>query len=145
MGLLVWIILPLLVLVAAPHELGHLLMARRFGVTVREFGLGLPPRVGSVSWQGIRWSVGWLLPLGAFVKLKGEDSGTEPDDFAALGPGRRSLVVLAGPAANLLVACLALLVSGVLIGEPTGLRAVVQSGSDGLVPGDVLFRSTGRR
>jgi membrane-associated protease RseP (regulator of RpoE activity) len=110
-----------------PHELGHLLMARRFGVTVREFGLGLPPRACSFHWKGIRWSVGWLLPFGAFVKLKGEDHGSDVDDFAALTPARRSLVVLAGPLANLLVACLALLLSGLVIGEPTGLRPVVDS------------------
>src|SRR5919199_2740673 len=101
MALLAWIIVPLLLLVAVPHELAHLLMARRLGVTVREFGLGLPPRAGSVTWKGIRWSLNWLLPFGAFVKLKGEDCGTATDDFAALPPGRRTLVVLAGPVANL--------------------------------------------
>ena len=130
MALLAWIIVPLLLLVAVPHELGHLLMARRFGVTVREFGLGLPPRAFSLDWKGTRWSVNWLLPFGAFVKLKGEDHGTSPDDFAALPPGRRTLVVLAGPVANLLVAAAALLASGLLIGEPTGLRHVVTSGGD---------------
>src|SRR5919202_4161654 len=131
MALLAWIILPLLLLVAVPHVLGHLLMARRLGVTVREFGLGLPPHAFSVNWKGVRWSVNWLLPFGAFVKLKGEDHGTEPDDFAALSPGRRTLVVLAGPLANLLVAGVALLLSGVVIGEPTGLHAVVHSASGG--------------
>jgi membrane-associated protease RseP (regulator of RpoE activity) len=147
MALLAWIILPLLLLVAVPHELGHLLMARRFGITVREFGLGLPPRAFSFDWQGTRWSVNWLLPFGAFVKLKGEDHGTAPDDFAALPPGRRTLVVLAGPVANLLVACLALLLSGVLIGQPTGLRQVGTSGGQAHLqmgyapirtPGDLL-------
>jgi membrane-associated protease RseP (regulator of RpoE activity) len=128
MALLAWIILPLLLLVAVPHELGHLLVARRFGVTVREFGLGLPPRAFWFSWKGIRWSVNWLLPFGAFVKLKGEDHGSEADDFAALPPGRRALVVLAGPVANLLVACLALFLSGLLIGQPTGLRQVATAG-----------------
>jgi membrane-associated protease RseP (regulator of RpoE activity) len=147
MALLAWIILPLLLLVAVPHELGHLLMARRFGVTVREFGLGLPPRAFSFSWHGIRWSVGWLLPFGAFVKLKGEDHGTARDDFAALSPGHRTVVVLAGPVANLLVAGAALLASGLLIGEPTGLRHVVTSSGEAHLqmgyapirtPGDLL-------
>jgi regulator of sigma E protease len=83
-----------------------------------------------VTWKGIRWSVNWLMPFGAFVKLKGEDHGMAPDDFAALPPGHRTLVVLAGPLANLMVAALALLVSGILIGEPTGLRHVVTSGGE---------------
>ena len=130
MALLGWIIVPLLLLVAVPHELGHLLVARRFGVTVREFGVGLPPRACSFQWKGIRWSVNWLLPFGAFVKLKGEDAGSAADDFAALPAGRRALVVLAGPVANLLVAGLALLLSGVLIGEPTGLRSAASLGGE---------------
>ena len=130
MALLAWIILPLLLLVAVPHELGHLLMARRLGVSVHEFGLGLPPRAFSFRWRGIRWSVNWLLPFGAFVKLKGEDHGSDPDDFAALSPGRRTLVVLAGPLANLAVACLALLLSGLVIGQPTGLHSVASAGGE---------------
>jgi regulator of sigma E protease len=151
MALLAWFIVPLLLLVAVPHELGHLLVARRFGVTVREFGIGLPPRAGSFIWRGICWSVNWLLPFGAFVKLKGEDVGTEADDFAALSAGRRSLVVLAGPAANLLVAALALLLSTVVIGEPVGLRAVVgqveplSAGAQaGLQSGDVVVAIDGQ-
>lgn len=143
MALLAWIIVPLLLLVAVPHELGHLLMARRLGVTVREFGLGLPPRAGSFTWRGIRWSVNWLLPFGAFVKLKGEDQGEAPDDFAALPPGRRALIVLAGPLANLFVAGCALLLSGLLVGEPTGLRAVVMADGQQLQAGDVLVSVDG--
>jgi regulator of sigma E protease len=150
MALLAWFIVPLLLLVAVPHELGHLLLARRFGVTIREFGIGLPPRAGSFTWRGIRWSVNWLLPFGAFVKLKGEDVGNEADDFAALSPGKRSLVVLAGPLANLLIAAAALLFSTLLIGEPTGLRAVVanlapqsEAALAGVRAGDILLEVDG--
>jgi regulator of sigma E protease len=143
MVLLAWIIVPLLLLVAVPHELGHLLLARRFGVTVREFGLGLPPRAVSFTWRDIRWSINWLLPFGAFVTLKGEDGGDASDDFAALHPGRKALVVLAGPVANLLVAALALVLSGLLVGQPTGLRAIVTAPSRGLQTDDVLVSIDG--
>ncbi len=112
-----------MLLVALPHELAHLLVARRFGVTVHEFGLGLPPRMWSFQWRSIRWSVNWLLPFGAFVRLKGEQTGDAADDFAALPARQRVLVVAAGPMANLLVALAAVVLSGVLIGVPTGLQA----------------------
>jgi membrane-associated protease RseP (regulator of RpoE activity) len=125
--LLALFIVPLLLLVAVPHELAHLLLARRFGVTVHEFGLGLPPRATSWQWRGVRWSINWLLPLGAFVRLKGEDAGSAHDDFAALPPGKRALVVAAGPVANLAVALVAIVLSGWLVGIPTGLDHGVMS------------------
>jgi membrane-associated protease RseP (regulator of RpoE activity) len=106
------LLLPLLLLVAVPHELAHLLAARALGITVLEFGVGLPPRAFSFRWKGIAWSICWLLPMGAYVKVKGEDRGTEPDDFAARPAWQRAVVVLAGPAANLLVAALA---AGILL------------------------------
>lgn len=107
MALLGWLILPLSLAVAVPHELAHLLVARAFGIRVLEFGLGLPPRAFSFTGGGITWSVSWLLPMGAFVRLKGEDGGCEPDDFAARPAWQRSAVVIAGPLANVLVAAVA--------------------------------------
>jgi membrane-associated protease RseP (regulator of RpoE activity) len=123
--LLAWLIVPVLLLVAVPHELAHLFAARRFGVKVLEFGLGLPPRACSFEWRGTRWSINWLLPFGAFVKLKGEDQGSEADDFAALCPWQRAIVILAGPVANLVVAGVAIGLSLWLIDRPAGLQAVV--------------------
>ncbi len=145
MELLAWLIIPLLLLVAVPHELGHLLAARLFGIRVLEFGIGLPPRAASFSFRGIRWTICWLLPLGAFVRLKGEDEGREPDDFAGRPAWQRGVVATAGPAMNVLVALAAVVLGMLLVGRPTGLRPVVtsvQQGSPaavvGLLPGDVL-------
>lgn len=125
MELFAWLIVPVLLSVAVPHELGHLLVARAFGVTVLEFGLGLPPRAWSWRWQGITWSINWLLPFGAFVKLKGEHQGDAPDDFAARAPWQRALVVLAGPGMNLLVAAIAVALSLLVVGRPSLPASVV--------------------
>ena len=66
LGLLVLVILVVL------HELGHAIVAKRNGVVVEEFGIGFPPRGWSRKLKnGVLFSLNWL-PLGGFVKLKGE-------------------------------------------------------------------------
>ncbi|MDD3144524.1 MAG: site-2 protease family protein [Candidatus Gracilibacteria bacterium] len=59
------------------HELGHFTAARKFGVKVEEFGLGIPPRAKKlfIDKKGTLFSLNWL-PLGGFVKLTGETPNT---------------------------------------------------------------------
>lgn len=66
----------ILVVLVLVHELGHFLVAKRAGITVEEFGIGFPPRIGSVTWRGTRYSVNWI-PLGGFVRMLGEDGDVE--------------------------------------------------------------------
>lgn len=58
------------------HELGHFSTAKKFGVKVEEFGIGIPPRAKQV-WRdksGTIYTLNWL-PIGGFVKMKGEEMG----------------------------------------------------------------------
>lgn len=55
------------------HELGHFVTAKRSGVWVEEFGLGLPPRLWGKKIGDTVYSINWL-PIGGFVKLHGETS-----------------------------------------------------------------------
>jgi regulator of sigma E protease len=66
----------ILVVLVLVHELGHFLVAKRAGITVEEFGVGFPPRIGSVMYRGTRYSLNWI-PLGGFVKMLGEDGDVE--------------------------------------------------------------------
>ena len=66
----------ILVLLVLVHELGHFATAKWAGITVEEFGIGFPPRIGSVMWRGTRYSLNWI-PLGGFVKMLGEDGDVE--------------------------------------------------------------------
>lgn len=87
------------------HEMGHFIVARRNGVVAEEFGIFFPPRV----WKK-RMKDGWdfsinLLPLGGFVKLKGEhDSDTEEGSFGAASDWVKTKIMLAGVTVNLLTA-----------------------------------------
>lgn len=74
-GTIVAFIAVLVVLVLV-HELGHFTAAKLAGITVEEFGIGFPPRLGSVTWRGTRYSLN-AIPLGGFVKMLGEDGDVE--------------------------------------------------------------------
>jgi regulator of sigma E protease len=142
-----WII-PILLLLVFVHELGHFATAKLAGITVREFGIGYPPRLFGITYKGTIYSVN-LLPLGGFTKMEGED-GTEaaamrPGSFASKSKGVRTLVLAAGPIMNVILAPL-LLMGVFLIGMPTPTGAVqvnnVQADSPaavgGLRQGDVV-------
>jgi regulator of sigma E protease len=100
------------------HEWGHFFAARRNGVEVEEFGLGFPPRAyGKKTKSGMILSLNWL-PLGGFVKLKGEhDSDERKGSFGAASLGAKTKIMLAGVTMNLLVG-LALLTLLASIGMP---------------------------
>lgn len=100
------------------HEWGHYIAARRNGVDVEEYGLGFPPRAwGKKLKSGMVLSLNWL-PLGGFVKLKGEyDTDTKKGSFGAASLGAKTKILLAGVTMNLLVG-LALLTVLAWVGMP---------------------------
>ena len=95
----------LFVALVVVHEFGHYIAARRGGVEVEEFGIGFPPRAwGKKLKDGMLLSINWL-PLGGFVKLKGEnDSATAKGSFGAAPLGTKVKIMLAGVVMNLLAA-----------------------------------------
>ncbi|MFV9509821.1 RIP metalloprotease RseP [Tepidibacillus sp. LV47] len=54
------------------HELGHFIFAKRAGIFVREFSLGLGPKLLSVKKGETQYSLR-ILPFGAYVRMAGED------------------------------------------------------------------------
>ncbi|GHU62839.1 putative zinc metalloprotease [Clostridia bacterium] len=95
------------------HELGHFLLAKKNGVGVIEFSIGMGPRIFSTVRNETRYSIK-LLPLGGSCLMVGED--TEDDADNALNKksvGARISVVLAGPVFNFILAfVLAILLVG---------------------------------
>jgi len=123
------------------HELGHFLVAKKFGLIPREFGIGFRPRAYGVykNWQG-KWktvkgskevkdaadtiySVNWI-PLGGFVEL-GEDEAAagDPNHFNSKPVWKRFSIISAGVIMNVILA--AILISfGFMIGLPQVLDDV---------------------
>lgn len=107
-GFILSIIAGLLILVflVVIHELGHGIVARRNGVTVEEFGVGFPPLAWgkkvkqSILGKNVLFSLNWL-PIGGFVKLKGEyDAADKKGDYGAATFWQKTKIILAGVATN---------------------------------------------
>ena len=140
------------------HELGHYLTARLFGVAVKEFSIGMGPRlVGYTSKKtGIEYKL-CLLPIGGYVSMVGEDE--ETDDPNALGKKpawQRLIIMAAGGVTNLILGFLLVLISVSLISgslATTEIRSFpeltdgrqVPSQAAGLLEGDIIRRVDGRR
>ncbi len=107
MDIIVGIIVGILALtfLVVLHELGHAIVARRNGVVVEEFGIGFPPRAWSKKLKNkVLLSVNWL-PLGGFVKMKGEyDSADKKGDYGAASFWAKTKILLAGVFINWLTA-----------------------------------------
>ncbi|MBP8960696.1 site-2 protease family protein [Patescibacteria group bacterium] len=99
------LILSFLVLI---HEFGHFMVAKRNGILVEEFGLGIPPRVFGKKFGDTIYSIN-LFPFGGFVRLKGEDSNeitsqdlSDTSNFVSKTAWQRMAVISAGVIMNML-------------------------------------------
>jgi regulator of sigma E protease len=122
MDLIIFIVaLSILVLV---HELGHFFAARKNGVRVEEFGLGLPPRIIGKKIGDTIYSINWL-PIGGFCKLYGEDGdGKGGNSFNHKKPWQKLIIVLGGVFMNLVLAILIFSVVYTILGVPTETNKV---------------------
>ncbi|MBI5254848.1 RIP metalloprotease RseP [Candidatus Falkowbacteria bacterium] len=119
------------------HELGHFFVAKKLGIRSDEFGFGFPPRICGLKkvdgkrkffWGNVNaqsedtiYSLNWI-PLGGFVKIKGEDGENkeEKDSFSGRKPWQRFVVLSAGVAMNFLFAAVILMLI-FSIGAPQGI------------------------
>jgi len=105
------------------HELGHYIAATLLGIRVREFGLGLPPRLLKLGeWRGTLFSLN-AVPLGGFVRPEGEFDPAVPNGLAAAAPWKRIVVFAAGPLVNVVVGFMVLIV-GFMVGWPDRVRVI---------------------
>ena len=144
------------------HELGHYLVARLFRIPAETFSIGFGREIlGWTDRQGTRWKVAWL-PLGGYVKFVGDMSpASNPADLESIPEHlrdkafqlrpvwQRFLVVLAGPAANFLLAIVIFAAFFMTLGAPrTNIVGEVvpntAAATAGLQAGDKILSIAGR-
>ncbi len=144
--ILALIIFSLIILI---HELGHFLLAKRGGVTVEEFSLGMGPSLISTVKGGTRYSLK-LLPFGGSCMMLGEDEATtEEGSFASKSVWTRISVIAAGPIFNFI---LAFVLSVIIIGSIGVDKPVILAVSEGfpaaeagIQKGDTILKMNGTK
>lgn len=147
MGILVALIaLSFLILI---HELGHFIAAKSVGIKVLEFSIFMGPKLFSVRRGETVYSLR-LIPMGGYVKMEGEDEASDDArSFSKQALWKRALVIVSGPAMNVLLAFIlaSIVLSSVgyttnrvsYLGENSPLRAA------GMEEGDKLISYAGKR
>lgn len=130
------------------HELGHFLLAKKNGIIVTEFSLGMGPRLLSTVKGGTRYSLK-LLPIGGSCAMLGEDTAEEdvPGTFNRAPVWGRISVVAAGPVFNFILAfILSVIITGFVGYDPAQVMTV-ESGSTaeqaGIREGDIITEYNG--
>ena len=107
------------------HELGHFLCARACGVGVKEFAIGMGPKL--FSWRSKKYDTIYglrLLPIGGYVSMIGEDEESGADNaFCNKSVWKRICIVLAGPVMNIVLGFILMLV--LVIGQKTLLSTTI--------------------
>lgn len=130
------------------HELGHFLLAKKSGIVVTEFALGMGPRLWSMEKGGTRYSLK-VLPFGGSCSMLGEDTDEEnvPGTFNAASVWGRIATVAAGPIFNFVLAfVLSLIIVGFSGYAPAEVVEVADGSSAeaaGLQAGDIITEFEG--
>lgn len=129
------------------HELGHFLLAKKNGIGVVEFSVGMGPRLFSFLRNGTRYSLK-LFPIGGSCMMLGEDEeNDDPNAFGKKGVWARISVIAAGPIFNFILAfVLSIIVVGKVGYDPASIVQVNENSpaqEAGLQVGDVIVEING--
>lgn len=117
MRILLAVVLFLLLIVF--HEFGHFIIAKKSGIKVNEFAVGMGPLVYSKEKGETTYSFR-AIPIGGYCAMEGEDDeSSDPRSFDNAPASKRFLTILAGPVANLIIAVLVFTIVGVIGGVVT--------------------------
>jgi len=146
------IIIPLLILnlLIFAHELGHYLAARAFKTAIKEFAVGMGPKIFSVRKNKTDYSIR-AIPIGGALVMRGEDGESELKNAVGTKPvWQRFAIISAGPLMNLLLGFIitAVIVSGsgrYYSTEVLRFRAGAVSEAGGLRTGDSILKINGKK
>lgn len=147
------------------HEAGHFFTAKKCGIQVNEFSIGMGPTLFKRVKGGTQYSIR-ALPIGGYVSMEGEDGEEEDENdplintaqpvaktgkaFPEVSVPKRMLVVAAGALMNLLLGFLVMVI--LVCSQDMITSKTIYEFSDGalchetgLKPGDTILAVNGRR
>ena len=142
------------------HEWGHFIVAKKCGLVIEAFSIGMGPALWKKEIDGIVYKIG-AFPIGGYVslpqldpegmeKVQGDNNETDRKTLPDVSPWKKIAVAVAGPLCNIIFAIfLALIVSTSDQPESLALIGTVQEGSvayeKGLRPADQIIAVNGNR
>ncbi|WBW50672.1 RIP metalloprotease RseP [Peptoniphilus equinus] len=129
-------------LVITLHEMGHFFAAKKSGIKVNEFSIGMGPKLVQTRRGETDYSIR-ALPIGGYVAMEGEEENSyDPRAFNNVSVYKRMAVVVAGVVMNFLLAVLAFTLVAALLGVQTNTIGEVIANSPAdeahLQPGDTI-------
>jgi len=139
------------------HEFGHFIFAKKAGIYVYEFSIGMGPQLFKFHRKNdeTEYSIR-LLPIGGYVQMAGEDMEEEESDIPKEKQMtnkkwyQRFLTIIAGILFNFLLAIVIFFIVGLVNGVPTDTTTVAEVTKDsaaleaGLQSGDVIEKINGK-
>lgn len=130
------------------HEFGHFITAKKSGIKVNEFSLGMGPKIFSFGKGETKYSLR-VFPIGGFCAMEGEDEESpEPRAFNNAKVWKRMIVVIAGAVMNIILGFVLMFV--VVVQQDSYSSTEVQSfpatsfsSCTGLQSGDVIKEING--
>lgn len=144
-------IVGMFMILVAPHEAGHMLVAKAVGVRVYEYAIGMGTKLWSYTRNTTMYALR-LIPFGGYVRLAGMDEGDfdAADGFHTKPALGRLSILLAGPAVNFVIAALLFTCYSLsLVNSDPGKVQIVYQGEPayqaGIRPGDSIQTVDGQR
>lgn len=136
------------------HEFGHFIVARKNGVRVNEFAIGMGPAIFKKQGKETLFALR-VVPFGGYCAMEGEESadGADPDRaFCNKRVTQKIAIIIAGVVMNFLLAFVLQVVSTCISGDITSTKissfyddAVSNTGSTPLMKGDKIVSVNGMR
>ena len=110
------------------HELGHFTLAKKNGIDVEEFAIGMGPNLVSKEYKGTRYCLK-LFPIGGLCMMGEDDEASDaPGNFNNKSVWARISVIAAGPVFNFILAFIASIVLIMMVGYDAPVAASVEQG-----------------
>lgn len=131
------------------HELGHFALAKKNGIDVEEFAIGMGPNLFSKEYKGTRYCLK-LFPIGGLCMMGEDEEATDsPSNFNNKSVWARICVIAAGPVFNFILAFIFSVILIGMVGYDKPVAAAVETGYPaeraGIEAGDTIVKINGER